>query len=85
LHHSCNEDNLNKNFGETFLFWDKLFGTFKETTGPLKYGINEAVDHHDFKNVVFHEFRSMRNDLRQAGGWKRKLKIIFGRSGSDRN
>jgi sterol desaturase/sphingolipid hydroxylase (fatty acid hydroxylase superfamily) len=83
LHHSCNENNLNKNFGETFLFWDKLFGTFKQTGEPLKYGINEVVDHNNFTNVVFHEFKSIRNDLRQARGWKRKLKIVFGRPGID--
>ncbi len=81
LHHSCNEDNLNKNFGETFLFWDKLFGTFKQTAKPLKYGINEPVDHTNFTNVVFHEFINMKNDLKQTRGWKRKLKIIFGNPG----
>ena len=79
LHHSCNEGNLNKNFGETFLFWDKLFNTFKETKGPLKYGINEPVDHNNFSNVVFHEFISIRKDLNQVIGWKRKLKILFGK------
>lgn len=84
LHHSCNEDNLNKNFGETFLLWDKLFGTFKTTAEPLKYGINEAVDHGNFKEVVFHEFKNMRNDLRLAKGFKMKLKVVFGRPGSVR-
>jgi alkylglycerol monooxygenase len=82
LHHSCNEDNLNKNLGETFLFWDKLFGTFKQTSKPLKYGINESLDHPNFRNVVFHEFINMKNDLREARGWKRKVKIIFGRPGT---
>jgi alkylglycerol monooxygenase len=82
LHHSCNENNLNKNFGETFLFWDKLFGTFKTTQEPLQYGINEPVNHHNFKDVVLHEFISMRSDLRQAPNWRQKLKIIFGKPGS---
>lgn len=81
LHHSCNEDNLNKNFGETFLFWDKLFGTYKKTTLPLKYGINEPVNHDEFSDVVFHEFKSLRNDLKNAGSWKQKFKIIFGKPG----
>jgi alkylglycerol monooxygenase len=82
LHHSCNEDNLNKNFGETFLFWDKLFGTFKQTSKQLKYGINESLNHTNFRNIVFHEFINMKNDLREARGWKRKVKIIFGRPGT---
>lgn len=81
LHHSCNEDNLNKNFGETFLIWDKLFDTFKETSQPLRYGINEPVNHSDFKDVIFHEFKSIRNDLKKANNLKKKLKIIFGRPG----
>ena len=81
LHHSCNEDNLNKNFGETFLFWDKLFGTFKQSAKPLKYGITEPVDHTDFTKVVFHEFISMKTDLKYAMGWKRKLKVVFGKPG----
>ena len=81
LHHSCNENNYNKNLGETFLLWDKLFGTFKKTTEPLTYGINEVVDHDRFSSVVFHEFKKMRSDLRQARNWKKKLKIVFGRPG----
>lgn len=81
LHHSCNVDHLNKNLGETFSFWDKLFGTFKETTEPLKYGINEPVDHTNFKDVVFHEFKSMISDLKCARNWRDRFKIVFGKPG----
>jgi sterol desaturase/sphingolipid hydroxylase (fatty acid hydroxylase superfamily) len=82
LHHSCNENNLNKNFGETFLFWDKLFGTFKETAQPLQYGINEQINHDNFSDVVFHEFKNIKIDLNNAGNFKEKLKVIFGRPSS---
>ena len=82
LHHSCNANNLNKNFGETFLIWDKLFGTFKENKETLTYGITEPVNHADFNDVVFHEFKRMRNDLSCAGNFKEKLKIIFGKPSS---
>ena len=79
LHHSCNEDNLNKNFGETFILWNQLFGTFKTTSQPLKYGINELVNHSRFKDVVFHEFKSMKKELNKTGNLKEKMNIIFGR------
>jgi sterol desaturase/sphingolipid hydroxylase (fatty acid hydroxylase superfamily) len=72
LHHSCNEDNLNKNFGETFLFWDKLFGTFKETSSPLKYRVEHQPDFNNFHDVVFHEMNSLAKDLKQAATWKEK-------------
>ena len=83
LHHSCSENNLNKNFGETFLIWDKLFRTYKENTEPLTYGINEPVDHTDFNDVVFHEFKRMRKDLSHASSLRKKLKIIFGKPSSN--
>jgi sterol desaturase/sphingolipid hydroxylase (fatty acid hydroxylase superfamily) len=79
LHHSSNEDNLNKNFGETFLIWDKLFKTYKETNKPLSFGINEKINHDDFKEVVFHEFRSMVSDFLAAKNWRQKFKIVFGK------
>ena len=79
LHHSCNKNHLNKNFGETFLFWDKLFGTYAVADEPLKYGIEENVDHSSFKKVVFHEFENMARDFKQAGTWKSKFKVIFGK------
>jgi sterol desaturase/sphingolipid hydroxylase (fatty acid hydroxylase superfamily) len=82
LHHSCNADHLNKNFGETFLIWDKLLGTFKETSTELTYGIQEPVNHDDFKDVVLHEFRSIGRDLRQATSFRQKLRILFGKPGS---
>jgi sterol desaturase/sphingolipid hydroxylase (fatty acid hydroxylase superfamily) len=83
LHHSCNENNLNKNFGETFLIWDKLFGTYKENTEALTYGINEPVDHTDFSDVVFHEFKRMREDLSHASSLRKKIQIIFGKPTSN--
>jgi sterol desaturase/sphingolipid hydroxylase (fatty acid hydroxylase superfamily) len=79
IHHSYNEQNLNKNFGETFLFWDKLFGTFKQTNDPLLFGINESVDPTNYKEVVFHEFDNMKRDLSQTTKWSKKLQIIFGK------
>lgn len=79
LHHSYNENNLNKNFGETFLFWDKLFGTFKKTNEPLKYGIDTPPDDNNFKDIVFHEFIQMRQELALAKNWQVKLKIVFGK------
>ena len=32
LHHSANPAHFDCNFGITFIFWDRMFGTYKETT-----------------------------------------------------
>jgi sterol desaturase/sphingolipid hydroxylase (fatty acid hydroxylase superfamily) len=36
VHHSRNKKYLDKNFGSTFIVWDRLFGTFQaEEENPL--------------------------------------------------
>jgi sterol desaturase/sphingolipid hydroxylase (fatty acid hydroxylase superfamily) len=30
LHHSCDPSHFDRNFGQTFSFWDRLFGTWRE-------------------------------------------------------
>ena len=40
VHHGKNEEYINKNMGGTFVFWDKLFGTFQKERDdiPIIYG-----------------------------------------------
>jgi len=39
VHHGINPKYLDKNFGGTFIIWDKLFGTYAEETEPVVYGV----------------------------------------------
>lgn len=41
VHHGCNEDQIDRNFGGVLIIWDRLFGTFQaeETAGEVKYGV----------------------------------------------
>ncbi|MCH8905116.1 MAG: sterol desaturase family protein [Bacteroidetes bacterium] len=81
VHHSYNDQNLNKNFGETLIIWDKLFGSFQENNGNLKFGIPEQVDHSSFYNTVMHEFENMARDIRSAKNLKEIMFYIFGKPG----
>ena len=81
VHHSYNDENLNRNFGETLTIWDKLFGTFQKNKGNLKYGIQEYVDHTSLYNTVMHEFKSMASDIRSAKNMRETLLYIFGKPG----
>ncbi|MFT6032994.1 MAG: sterol desaturase/sphingolipid hydroxylase (fatty acid hydroxylase superfamily) [Arenicella sp.] len=38
LHHSCDYDEANSNFGCTVIFWDRVFGTFSDKTSIEKIG-----------------------------------------------
>jgi alkylglycerol monooxygenase len=43
VHHGTNPQYLDKNYGATFIFWDKLFGTFvKEGEAPV-YGLTKPL------------------------------------------
>lgn len=39
IHHDENIENQNSNYGNLFSIWDRMFGTFKQTYTPLKFGI----------------------------------------------
>ena len=37
VHHASDEKYLDKNYGDVFVFWDKLFGTFQKEEEKPKY------------------------------------------------
>jgi len=39
VHHAINPRYLDKNYGGTFMIWDRLFGTYEPETEPCVYGI----------------------------------------------
>ena len=45
VHHGKNDIYVNKNFGGTFVFWDKLFNTFQaeRMDTPVHFGIKDSV------------------------------------------
>ncbi len=81
LHHSKDEENYNKNFGETLLIWDKIFGTYKKNPGHLDYGIHDHVDHANFSDVVMHEMNKIIADVKSTDNWQHKWLYTFGKPG----
>ena len=45
VHHGKNDLYIDKNFGGTFVFWDKLFGSFQHerTDVPVQFGVQEPT------------------------------------------
>lgn len=79
VHHGCQEKYINKNYGATFIIWDRMFGTFQKEEEPAVYGITHNIDHkHDPIHINFHEYVDMFRDIRQASGWKERLFFLFG-------
>ena len=79
VHHSSNEIYLNKNYGDLFVFWDKLFGTFQKEQEKPVYGLTHPLKSHSFIWQHFHYFMEIFYAVSHTKGVWSKLKIIFGK------
>ena len=64
LHHSIKKEHYDKNFGEVFIFWDRIFGTYLPPVKEVKIGIPENPYSHGFTRDIYISYR-------------RFLKILF--------
>lgn len=79
VHHGSQEKYINKNYGATFIFWDRLFGTYQPEEEQVNYGITHPLEQKSNPLYInFHEYIEMWKDVRQAKGLKMKLFYIFG-------
>ncbi|SHF01061.1 Sterol desaturase/sphingolipid hydroxylase, fatty acid hydroxylase superfamily [Cnuella takakiae] len=79
VHHGSQELYINKNYGATFIIWDRMFGTYQAETEQPVYGITSNIE--DKANplyINFHEYKEMWQDIKQAQGWRSKLFFLFG-------
>lgn len=79
VHHASNDIYLDKNYGDMFIIWDKLFGTFAKETVPPQYGLTKSLDSYSFLWQHFHYFVELGIAIKQQKGIINKLKIIFGK------
>ena len=79
VHHGSQEKYVNKNYGATFIFWDKMFGTYQLEEEQVQYGLTHKLEKKGNPIYInFHEFVDIWNDMRTAKGLKRKLFFLFG-------
>lgn len=78
VHHASNEAYLDKNFGDMFIIWDKLFGTFAEEKEQPVFGLTKQLDSYSFLWQHFHFLVEIWYSAQQQKGIVAKLKVIFG-------
>ncbi|TDE14880.1 sterol desaturase family protein [Dyadobacter psychrotolerans] len=78
VHHASNEDYLDKNFGDMFIIWDKLFGTFAKEDQEAQYGLTKQLDSYSFLWQHFHFLVEIWYAAKRENGLVNKLKIVFG-------
>lgn len=79
VHHAINDEYLDKNYSEIFIFWDKLFGTFQKElpNKPPVYGVKKPVNTWNpfFINFV-HLWGIMKDAWRTKNLWD-KIRIWY--------
>lgn len=77
VHHAINKEYIDKNYGQIFIFWDKLFGTFQEELKdvPAVYGITRPAQTWNPIKINFQHLWLMIKDAWRTNSWKDKLLI----------
>jgi alkylglycerol monooxygenase len=81
VHHASDEKYLDKNYGDIFIIWDKLFGTFQQEEEEPQYGITHPLKNNSFLWQHFHYLLEMFFAFKLAKGFKAKWDIVFGSPG----
>jgi len=79
VHHAFNEKYLDKNFGQIFIFWDKLFGTFQKELVDISpaYGITRPVQTWNPIKINFQHLWLLITDAWRASDFLDKFRIWF--------
>lgn len=79
VHHALNKEYIDKNYGQIFIFWDKIFGTFQEELQSVKpvYGITRPVRTWNPIKINFQHMGLLMKDAWRAKNWKDKFRIWF--------
>lgn len=82
VHHARNSKYINKNYGSTFIIWDRMFGTFQPEEETPEYGIMRPLTKaYNPVYLVFHEAYDVVKDMATYRSPKAWWRILFGDPG----
>jgi len=77
VHHAINDKYLDKNFGEIFIIWDKMFGTCAEEDEPVIYGALTPIKSWNPNKIYIHYFWILMQDALKTKSWWDKFRLWF--------
>jgi len=77
VHHAINPEYLDKNYGQIFIFWDRMFGTFQDELAdiPAVYGVTRPVRTWNPIKINFMHMWLLIKDAWHTKNWKDKFRI----------
>tara|TARA_B100000497_G_scaffold125875_1_gene163318 strand:+ start:896 stop:1732 length:837 start_codon:yes stop_codon:yes gene_type:complete len=76
VHHGSNPEYIDKNYGNLFIIWDKIFGTFEPEVAPVIYGIKDNVNTYNPVKITFRDWLSLAKDIKNSHSIKEALSYI---------
>ena len=79
VHHAINPEYIDKNYGQIFIIWDKIFGTFQKELDHIKpvYGILRPTSTWNPVIINFKHIIQLTKDCWNTTLFKDKIKIWF--------
>ena len=78
VHHGSNKQYIDKNYGNLFIIWDRLFGTFEPEKEVVTFGLVNNVNTYNPIKITFMGWSSMFKDIRNSQSFKEGLYLFFG-------
>ena len=83
VHHACNAEYLDRNYGGIFIVFDRMFGTFaaERDDRPCHYGLVKPLRSNNPVVIAFHEWAALARDLWRAPTWRARFACLIGPPG----
>ncbi len=78
VHHGSNPEYIDKNYGNMFIVWDRIFGTFAKEKNKVIYGITENVKTFNPIKITFMNWLKMYQDYKNSNSLSDKVHSFFG-------
>lgn len=78
VHHGSNPEYIDKNYGNMFIVWDRLFGTFAKEESKVIFGITENVKTYNPVKITFMNWLKIIEDFGNSANHNDRFKSIFG-------
>ena len=78
VHHGSNPEYIDKNYGNMFIVWDRIFGTFAKEKNKVIFGITENVKTFNPIKITFMNWLKMYQDFKNSNSLSDKANSFFG-------
>ncbi len=79
VHHACNLDYLDCNYGGVLIIFDRLFGTYRAQRPdlPCHYGLVGQTASRNLLMLEFSQWKSLLADMARTSSWRTRLAYLY--------